>query len=211
MPINIRLSKTAKESLDWLKTNYDFTSFSDCVTTMGTFFKSNAVSPRETVSKNFSESLFNLKNEIIFKLEEIKKQEHDNIERVIKINRRIEEDLIKPIKKNVYEIHGVVIEKHNSRANELLMKNAIDDDTKILIESSSLDKIKELEKVIYQQDINTKKNRFIIEEQDKKMNEYHRCLRILNEKVGYVDNIMGKKVFIDLPFDDVQALFYLIP
>jgi hypothetical protein len=208
---NLKIRTESKKGLEWLKENYSFTTYSVAIDTVIQFFKNNNINPRETIYNNYSETIYNFKKELFLKLEGIEKKENDNTERVIKLNRRIEEDLIKPIRKNVYEIHSVAIDYHNTKSNENLIKNIIEEDNKTLNESSNLDKIKELEKVISDQDAIMKKTNSIIEEQDKKMIEYHRCLKKLNDNVGFEKGFSGKKVFIDLPFDEVQELFYLIP
>ena len=207
----MKVNSLSKDGLDWLIEQYRFTTYSDCITTIVSFFKNNNVNPRDSVTNGFSETIFNLKKELLQKLEEIEKKESDNTERVIKINRRIEEDSIKPIRKNVFEIHSIAMDYYNSKSNDNLVKNSLEVENKISNETLNLDKIKELEKVIYEQDNNLKKTNTIIDEQDKKLKEYHRCLKILNEKVGFVDGLTGRKVYIDLPFAEVQSLFHLIP
>lgn len=207
----LKITEDAHEGLDWLKELLNVPSYSLCIFESVRFFKENNISPRETISNNYSQSLFNFKKELFLRLEEIEKKENDNTERVIKINRRIEEDSIKPIRKNVFEIHSIAMDYYNSKSNDNLVKNSLEVENKISNETLNLDKIKELEKVIYEQDNNLKKTNAIIDEQDKKLKEYHRCLKILNEKVGFVDGLTGRKVYIDLPFAEVQNLFHLIP
>ena len=207
----MKVNSLSKDGLDWLIEQYRFTTYSDCITTIVSFFKNNNVNPRDSITNGFSETIFNLKKELLQKLEEIEKKESDNTERVIKINRRIEEDSIKPIRKNVFEIHSIAMDYYNSKSNDNLVKNSLEVENKTSNENLNIDKIKELEKVIYEQDNNLKKTNAIIDEQDKKLKEYHRCLKILNEKVGFVDGLTGRKVYIDLPFAEVQNLFHLIP
>lgn len=208
---NLKITSESKKGLEWLKEAYSFTTYSVAIDTVVQFFKNNNVSPKDLISNSFSESLFNFKKELFLKLEEIEKKENDNTERVIKINRRIEEDSIKPIRKNVFEIHSVAMDFYNSKSNDNLIKSVLADDKKISNESLNINKILELEKVISDQDSNISKTNAIIDEQDKKLKEYHRCLKILNEKVGFVDGLTGRKVYIDLPFAEVQNLFHLIP
>ena len=51
------------------------------------------------------------------------------------------EDLIKPIRKNVFEIHSTAMDFYNSKSNDNLIKNVLDDESKISNESLNLEKV----------------------------------------------------------------------
>ena len=204
---SLNIDITAYEGISEIKKNYSFKSFSDCISSMTYFFKNNNISPRENILNNYSESLFALKKELLNKLEDIEKKEHQNTERVIKIQRRIEEDLLKPVSKKINDIHKSTITDFNTKHNlEHLKKQEIES-----YKSKEINKVLELNEIIKEQDKSIEEHKKISDNQEKLLAEYYRCMKKLNENMKVEKTTFGKKIYINLPVEDAEKLFHLIP
>ncbi|EKT3964913.1 hypothetical protein AAIP55_002378 [Flavobacterium psychrophilum] len=187
---NLKITKESKNGLEWLKKNYSFNTYSIAIDTAIQFFKNNNISPRERIYNNYSEAIFNFKNELFLKLNEFEKKENENTERIIKLNRRFELDYLKPMNIKLFDVHKNSIDDYNDKNNSKVVSTIEDE----LLKTNKLnEKIKSLE--------------IQLEKKDKDLNEYHRCLKILNENVRFKDSVP----IINLSVEKINELFYLIP
>ncbi|MFM9512824.1 BfmA/BtgA family mobilization protein, partial [Flavobacterium psychrophilum] len=206
-----KITKESKNGLEWLKKNYSFNTYSIAIDTAIQFFKNNNISPRERIYNNYSEAIFNFKNELFLKLDEFEKKENENTERIIKLNRRFELDYLKPINVKLFDVHKNSIDDFNDKNNSKVISNIIGNSA---IETSNLQNIEEnkkLNETIIKQENAIKfwKEQNEILEKEKK--EYHRCMEKLNRNMKVEKTLMGKKPYINLSVEETEKLFYLIP
>lgn len=201
---NLKITPESKRGLEWLKETYGFRTYSIGIDAVVQFFKHNKINPRDSLSENYSQTLFDFKKEILFEFKTLFERGNLNTERVIKLNRRIEEDFIKPINKKIIDIHKVTLDSYNEKSNNDLVKNILDE--KDNSESDKL-KIQELDKLILKQEKLINDYKKIVEEKDKDLKEYHRCLKTLNLNM----RIDSGRPYINLSVSDAEDLFYLIP
>lgn len=198
---SLKIDILAYNSLDKIKSDEAFKSFSDCVLSMCNFFKHNKISPRELLNDNFSQTLLDFKNEILINFKNLNDNNNNNTERVIKIERRFEIDYFKPMNIKLIDIHKSSTQIHNDNSNEKKFEDLKDNSKELLeLKNQLINSEKELNKKIELINIIEKNNK-----------EYHRCLETLNKsmKVELVGNT--KRPYIDLPVDEAEELFYLIP
>lgn len=193
----VKLTKEAKEQLDWLKSSFNFTSFSVCIETIGFFFKNNKINPRDLLTENYTQAIYNLKKDIHSSIENLLNVDNNNTERIIKINRKFEIDYLKPMNIKLFDIHKNSIHEFNQNSNEKIISNITEDSKKIIQLNEKIE--------IMQLEIQNKKNELSKATND--LSEYHRCLKTLNENMKIKDGIP----FINLPVNEAEDLFYLIP
>ena len=203
----IKITNEAKESLDWLKSNFSFTNFSIAIETASTFFKNNNINPREVMINNFSNSIFKLEKELSLKMENILEIENKNTERIIKLNRRIEEDILKPVNKKINDIHVSVLNDYNNIHNEKVLKSNDEN----VSDKALIDNISELKKIIDQQNKSISGYKDLVEKHESENKEYFRCMKTLNQNMKVENTPSGKKIYINLPVDEAENLFHLIP
>ncbi|NJM80499.1 MAG: hypothetical protein HC854_14390 [Flavobacterium sp.] len=201
MSKTIRLTDEAKDGLDWLKEAYNFTNFSIAVETCSLFFKNNKVNPRDLLSENFSQTLLEFKKEMIHSFEKVIENNNDNIERVIKIERRFEIDYFKPSNIKLIDIHKSNVQSSNDKSNNEII-NSLKDTSKELLDLNSKIKILESD--------NKLKDDLIKSLETEKL-EYHRCLKKLNESMRVEKFENSNRPYINLTVSEAEELFYLIP
>lgn len=213
MAVNVKISETAKESLDWLKTNYQFNNFSDCINTIGTFFKSNYVSPRETISNNYSESLAGVRTEIV----DLRKFISDDSQSLRKRFGAIERDYYIATNRKVDAIYKILIEGSIDKSNAVIAENILNNDSVVSVSdninpvSNNDDIISKLKKEISEYDTQIKSYSSIVDSQENTFKEYKKVLNNLKKNIGYEKNTFGKtKVVIDLEKEEVEAMFNLL-
>lgn len=210
MAINIKLSETAKESLDWLKTNYQFNNFSDCINTIGTFFKSNYVSPRETISNNYSESLAGVKTEII----DLRKFISDDSQSLRKRFGAIERDYYISTNRKLDAVYKILLENFIGKSNSILAENILnkEDLNSVLKETNTViqtdEPVLKFKKEIQEYEEQVKNYSRIVDSQELTFKEYKKLFNNLKKNVVYEKNAFGKsKVIIDLAQEDVEEIF----
>lgn len=208
MAINVKISETAKESLDWLKSNYQFNNFSDCITTIASFFKNNNVSPRDSISNNFTVSLFETKSEIKTDIVDLKKFIKEDSQSMRKRHGAIERDYFMAMNRKIDSIYKKLIDDGIDERNEKLEKKLINDDEKVIDYSDALKKNNEL---LESRNKTINELQTIVNKQDKTMNEYFQTLKKLNDSIKYEKTLTGNKIFINLSLDEVNDLFKIIP
>lgn len=187
----MRVSPAAKEGIDWLKQTYNFKTYNDCITTIEHFFKVSNISPRESFGNEYSKNITDFRQEMNSKFDALINSCVENAERIININREIEEGLLKPIHSNISDIH----------VYSMALQMEKNEDS---------DKIKKLEKQIFDQSITIRKLNTIIEQQEIKIKEYNRCLTVLDANIVMEKSFTRKTVMINLPPEEVSGLFHLI-
>lgn len=136
MKINIRLSDQGKDSLDYLKQEYSFRSYNECLISIKHFFKEHHLSPREKLSTSFItsvlESKIELKSELKREFEDLKKFIREDSQSLRKRHGAIEKSYLLPMEKKVSNIDEYVskkeLENRNlkfSKSSELETKNEI--------------------------------------------------------------------------------------
>jgi hypothetical protein len=213
MAVNVKISETAKESLDWLKTNYQFNNFSDCINTIGTFFKSNYVSPRETISNNYSESLAGVKTEIV----DLRKFISDDSQSLRKRFGAIERDYYISTNRKVDAIYKILIEGFINKSNSVIAEKILNNDSSIpvLENENSINNndeiVAKLKREILDYDKQIKNYSSIVDSQENTFKEYKKAFNNLKKNVSYEKNTFGKtKVIIDLSQEEVEAMFNLL-
>lgn len=202
----IKISSEAKSELDWLKASFSFSNFSITIETVVQFFKNNKINPREVLSNNYSEALFELKKEIALNFEKLEAIENNNTERIIKLNRRIEEDYIKPSNRKLMSINEITQELWSQKkVDDFVEKNTPNQTVE-----KSIGKIEELQKNSALQEKAISDYKDIILKQEGELREYHRCLKVLSENVKFEKAILGDKYLINLKKEEIEKLFYLI-
>lgn len=202
----IKITTEAKKELEWLKATFSFPNFSVAIESAALFFQNNKVNPKHILINNYSEIILEFKKDMTEHFTKLENIENSNSERIIKINRRIEEDYIKPINKKLIVLQNMAIDKYNSESNQLLLKNSDSKNNN----NSDLLKIEELNKNSLLQEKAIKEYTNIIDKQDLKLKEYHRCLKTLNENM-VAEKGFNSKLIINLPKEKAEELFYLIP
>lgn len=204
---SIKVDLAAYTTIEEIKSQYSFKTFSDCLHTMSNFFKSNNISPRDNISNSYSESIFNLKNELLLKLDHLQASEHKNTERIIKMNRAVEESLLKPVSRKVNDIHLSILKDFNTEKNSVFVekKNPEKEDQKLEL------KIQDLKTIISEQEKSILEYRELLEKEEAMAKEYFRCMKTLNQNMKVQNSTFGKKIFINLPVEEAEELFYLIP
>lgn len=213
MAVNVKISETAKESLDWLKTNYQFNNFSDCINTIGTFFKSNYVSPRETISNNYSESLAGVKSEIV----DLRKFISDDSQSLRKRFGAIERDYYISTNRKIDAVYKILLEGSIDKSNSDIAENILNNDSNIsVLEStnsinSNDEVVSKLKREILEYDTQIKNYSSIVDSQENIFKEYKKAFNSLKKNIGYEKNTFGKtKVIIDLTQEEVEAMFNLL-
>jgi hypothetical protein len=213
MAVNVKISETAKESLDWLKTNYQFNNFSDCINTIGTFFKSNYVSPRETISNNYSESLAGVKSEIV----DLRKFISDDSQSLRKRFGAIERDYYISTNRKIDAVYKILIEGSIDKSNAVIAENILKNDSNILVSedtnaiSNNDEIVAKLKREIIEYDTQIKSYSSIVDSQENTFKEYKKAFNNLKKNIGYEKNTFGKtKVIIDLSQEEVEAMFNLL-
>lgn len=204
---SIKVDLAAYSTIEEIKTNYSFKTFSDCLHTMSNFFKSNNISPRDNITNSYSESIFNLKNELLLKLDHLQASEHKNTERIIKMNRAVEETILKPVGKKINDIHYSTVKDYNAQKNSEVLSKSGTENQKAALEL----KIKNLRDIISEQEKSILEYQSLLEKEEAKSKEFFRCMKTLNQNMKVQNSTFGKKVFINLPVEEAEQLFYLIP
>ncbi|OXA65332.1 hypothetical protein B0A67_24505 [Flavobacterium aquidurense] len=213
MAVNVKISETAKESLDWLKTNYQFNNFSDCINTIGTFFKSNYVSPRETISNNYSESLAGVKSEIV----DLRKFISDDSQSLRKRFGAIERDYYILTNRKIDAVYKILLESSIDKTNSDIAENILNNDSVVSTSdtinpvNNNDDIVLKLKREIAEYDTQIKSYSSIVDSQENTFKEYKKVLNNLKKNLGYEKNTFGKtKVVIDLEKEEVEAMFNLL-
>lgn len=213
MAVNVKISETAKESLDWLKINYQFNNFSDCINTIGTFFKSNYVSPRETISNNYSESLAGVKSEIV----DLRKFISDDSQSLRKRFGAIERDYYISTNRKIDAVYKILIEGSIDKSNAVIAENILKNDSNISVSddtntiSNNDEIVAKLKREIIEYDTQIKSYSSIVDSQENTFKEYKKAFNNLKKNIGYEKNTFGKtKVIIDLSQEEVEAMFNLL-
>ncbi|SHH86817.1 hypothetical protein SAMN05444481_13620 [Flavobacterium frigidimaris] len=213
MAVNVKISETAKESLDWLKTNYQFNNFSDCINTIGTFFKSNYVSPRETISNNYSESLAGVKSEIV----DLRKFISDDSQSLRKRFGAIERDYYILTNRKIDAVYKILLESSIDKTNSDIAENILNNDSVVSTSdtinpvNNNDDIVLKLKREIAEYDTQIKSYSSIVDSQENTFKEYKKVLNNLKKNIGYEKNTFGKtKVVIDLEKEEVEAMFNLL-
>ncbi len=205
MAVNIKITETAKESLDWLKATYQFNNFSDCINTIGTFFKSNYVSPRENISTNFSESLSGVKNEII----DLRKFIDKDSQSLRKRHGAIERDYFIGMNRKLDAIYKSIINENIEKYNEELENKIVPEQkSNEIINDEIVVKLKNEIKDYSEQLQNYSK---IVDTQERVFKEYKNQFSILKKNLNFEKNAFGKsKVIIELTQEEVENIFNII-
>lgn len=208
---NLKITPESKEGIEWLKQAYSYRTYSIAIDNVVLFFKRNKINPTDDISENYSQVMFDLKKELIDNFKEVIKNNDKNSDRIIRIVKNIENLSIKPNVKITAENNTILKTEFSKNRNKEIINQSINLDINENLQDENLTKILELENIILEQDKLIKSKDLIAENLDLKIKEYHKCLKKLNENVGFVDGLTGKKVYIKLPFEEVEKLFYLIP
>lgn len=210
MAINIKLSETAKESLDWLKTNYQFNNFSDCINTIGTFFKANYVSPRETISNNYSESLAGVKTEIV----DLRKFISDDSQSLRKRFGAIERDYYIITNRKLDAVYKILLDNSIDKSNANLVDTILKNDTNVSIPNETItvnqneDSVLKLKKEIKELDEQVTSYSRIVDSQENTFKEYKRVLNNIKKNIIPEKTPFGKtKLLIDLTQEEIEELF----
>lgn len=210
MAINIKLSETAKESLDWLKTNYQFNNFSDCINTIGTFFKANYVSPRETISNNYSESLAGVKTEIV----DLRKFISDDSQSLRKRFGAIERDYYIMTNRKLDAVYKMLLDNSIDKSNANLADTILKNDTNVSIQNETItvnqneDSVSKLKKEIKELDEQVTSYSRIVDSQENTFKEYKRVLNNIKKNILPEKTPFGKtKLIIDLTQEEIEELF----
>lgn len=210
MAINIKLSETAKESLDWLKTNYQFNNFSDCINTIGTFFKANYVSPRETISNNYSESLAGVKTEIV----DLRKFISDDSQSLRKRFGAIERDYYIITNRKLDAVYKILLDNSIDKSNANLAETILKNDTTVSIQNETIpvnqneDSVSKLKKEIKELDEQVTSYSRIVDSQENTFKEYKRVLNNIKKNIIPEKTPFGKtKLLIDLTQEEIEELF----
>ena len=203
MAINIKITETAKESLDWLKSNYQFNNFSDCINTVGTFFKSNYVSPRDNVSTSFSENLSGVKNEIV----KLKKFIDKDSQSLRKRHGAIERDYFIGMNRKLDAVFKILVKDSVEKNNTILEKEVVSFETSGN-ENNNDNLIIKLKKEITEYSDQLQNFSTIVNTQENVFKEYKNQFNVIKKNIIYEKNTFGKtKVVIELTQEEVENIF----
>lgn len=205
---SMKVNSLSKDGLDWLIEQYRFTTYSDCITTIVSFFKNNNVSPRDSISNNFTVSLFETKSEIKTDIVDLKKFIKEDSQSMRKRHGAIERDYFMAMNRKIDSIYKKLIDDGIDERNEKLEKKLINDDEKVIDYSDALKKNNEL---LESRNKTINELQTIVDKQDITMNEYFQTLKKLNDSIKYEKTLTGNKIFINLSLEEVNDLFKLIP
>ena len=205
---SIKVDLATYEAVEDVKTTFSFKSFSECIHSMSVFFKNNNVSPRDSISNNFTVSLFETKSEIKTDIVDLKKFIKEDSQSMRKRHGAIERDYFIAMNRKIDSIYKKLIDDGIDERNEKLEKKLINDDEKVIDYSDALKKNNEL---LESRNKTINELQTIVNKQDKTMNEYFQTLKKLNDSIKYEKTLTGNKIFINLSLEEVNDLFKLIP
>jgi uncharacterized coiled-coil protein SlyX len=194
MPKPIKLSDELALKFEALKLRLRYTKNTDFINDMCDFFEVNNVNLK---SENYKSSFTVLTEFLNKKFNQLQAR-----------NTAVERDYFVSFNRKIDSIYEESIKNDIAKSNEKLVENLPK------LDNSNEDhsfKITEFEKLILSQEKSIDSSNNIIAKQDDLIKEYHRCLKLLNENIKFENGISGKKVFINLPLEEANKLFYLIP
>lgn len=205
---NLKITTESKKGLEWLKEAYSFTTYSVAIDTVVQFFKNNNVSPRDSISNNIANFLFETKSEIKTDIVDLKKFIKEDSQSMRKRHGAIERDYFMAMNRKIDSIYKKLIDDGIDERNEKLEKKLINDDDKVIDYSDALKKNNEL---LESRNKTINELQTIVDKQDRTMNEYFQTLKKLNDSIKYEKTLTGNKIFINLSLEEVNDLFKLIP
>ena len=192
---NVRFSQITKESLDWVKTTYSFSTYDVAVSTVIQFFKINNVSPRDILSNNTkqdtAEKHLLLLNEFKILNANLKRE----FKPLIEIYKAVERDQLKPIHRKIDTIYTNLVDDKTIFENTTLEKkeHAMEEVPKLNKQIINLNKkIEELSN----SNANLHK---IIDDKDVDLKGCRKYLTLIFSRVSVEKNTFGKdKILVDV-------------
>lgn len=188
--MNIRIGENAKNGLDRLKKTGRYSTLTSCLEDIVRFFERNQITPRDLINQELNHHLYQNRLKEKKEIEELKEFIKKDSQSLRKRFGAIERDYFKKFENKIDAVYDIVHKIPDEEAEAYFR------DINGLFDSRN-HMISELNKEL--------------EDSQKKINEYHRCLKALNKSVRLYKSQEGTKIVLNISKEETEKLFYLIP
>lgn len=205
--VTIKVKPSSKEKADKLKKLESFSSLSDTIEAMCSFFELNKISPKDGLNQGYQNSIFNVEKAVKMGLFEMKKQFTKDSQSMRKLMRALEKDHMINMSTKIAYLYDEKKEEN--------VKNNVNNSFNSIVESSKEDLEKDREIELLKDALDDKNDEIkelkIAQNNGGNLAEkYAESLRIIYQQYQKEKSPLGKpKIVIDMTIEAFDKLFDL--